>query len=168
MIRSFVALICLLLPLNSFAGKTPLPVPRFVSFKHDEVNLRTGPGKDYPIVRVFKKSKGQPVKVLADFETYRLIQTQDGEKGWVPQTILKGDRNAVVASDHAIVRLQPRDTGKPIVKLAKGYTVQLRKCEGERCEVKFSAPDGSSKQKGWVKRGELYGVLERDDPLDHA
>ena len=56
--RPTVALLILLLPLLGAAGSpaaaqvgrsTGLPVPRFVSLASDQVNVRHGPGEQYPI-----------------------------------------------------------------------------------------------------------------------
>lgn len=165
MMRLFLFLFLFLLPGSGYAAQTHLPVPRFVSFKHKEVNVRAGPGAHYPIRRVYKNVADTPIKILADFENYRLIQDQDGDKGWVKSAALKGDRTALVAGDYAVMRRQPRDTGTPMVKLAKGYLVRLKKCEQEYCEVKINAPD-KSKKTGWMKKTDMFGVLERDDPLD--
>ena len=42
------------------ADKTSLPVPRFVTLRSDKVNVRTGPGEQYPIDWVFTR-KDMPV-----------------------------------------------------------------------------------------------------------
>ncbi len=61
-----------------------LPIPRFVSLKSDEVNLRAGPGKDYPTQWVFRRA-GLPVEVLQEFESWRQVRDADGVMGWVNQ-----------------------------------------------------------------------------------
>ena len=38
---------------------TGLPLPRFVSLRSDEVNMRTGPGRRYPVEWVYRR-QGQP------------------------------------------------------------------------------------------------------------
>ena len=42
-----------------------LPLPRFVSLKSAEVNLRTGPGTRYPIEWVYKR-RALPVEIIAE------------------------------------------------------------------------------------------------------
>ena len=49
-------------------GPSGLPLPRFVTLRATEVNLRTGPGVRYPIEWAFTR-KGLPVEVFGEFET---------------------------------------------------------------------------------------------------
>ena len=42
-------------------GASGLPIPRFVSLAVDEANLRTGPGRQYPILWVYKR-RSLPLK----------------------------------------------------------------------------------------------------------
>ena len=53
------------LPPVSMGSASGLPVPRFVSLKADRVNLRQGPGTEYPTAWVFKRA-GLPVEVMAE------------------------------------------------------------------------------------------------------
>ena len=46
------------------AQPTGLPLPRFVSLRSEEVNMRTGPGVRYPVDWVYKR-KNMPVEVIA-------------------------------------------------------------------------------------------------------
>ncbi|MDH3739779.1 MAG: hypothetical protein OER92_11340, partial [Alphaproteobacteria bacterium] len=45
-------------------SETGLPLPRFVSLRADAVNLRTGPGRRYPIDWVYTRSD-LPIKIVA-------------------------------------------------------------------------------------------------------
>ena len=47
----------------SFPGGSGLPVPRFVSLKSDRVNMRKGPGTDYPTAWVYRRA-GLPLEVI--------------------------------------------------------------------------------------------------------
>ena len=48
--------------------------PWLASLKTSKANLRTGPGKKYPIKWIYQK-KGWPVKIIAELEHWRKIQT---------------------------------------------------------------------------------------------
>ncbi len=52
---------------QNFPGASGLPVPRFVSLKSDRVNLRKGPGTDYPTAWVYRRA-GRPAAVVTEFE----------------------------------------------------------------------------------------------------
>ena len=46
-------------------GQTGLPLPRFVSLRASEVNLRAGPGIRYPIQWVYQR-RNMPVEVIEE------------------------------------------------------------------------------------------------------
>ena len=58
-----------------------LAVPRFVSLKSDRVNLRHGPGTEYPTAWVFRRA-GLPVEVIKEFESWRQVRDSEGTTGW--------------------------------------------------------------------------------------
>ena len=72
-----------------------LAIPRFVSLKADRVNLRSGPGTDYPTSWVFNRA-GLPVEVLNEYEAWRQVRDAEGSTGWVLHTMLSGRRTALV------------------------------------------------------------------------
>src|SRR6516165_2302039 len=76
-------------------GASGLPVPRFVSLKSDRVNLRQGPGTEYPTAWVFRRA-GLPVEVIHEFEGWREVRDAEGTTGWVLGAMLSGRRTAVV------------------------------------------------------------------------
>ena len=63
-----------------------LPLPRFVSMRTAEINLRTGPGVQYPIEWVYRRQH-LPVEIIAEFRTWRKIRDWQGAQGWVHQGI---------------------------------------------------------------------------------
>ena len=77
------------------AGSSGLPVPRFVSLKSDRVNLRQGPGIEYPTAWVFRRA-GLPVEVIKEFESWRQVRDAEGTTGWVLGSMLSGRRTAVI------------------------------------------------------------------------
>src|SRR5687768_13238380 len=73
-----------------------LPIPRFVSLKTNQVNVRAGPTKDHGVAWVFNRS-GLPVEITAEFETWRRIRDWEGAEGWVYHSLLSGRRTATIA-----------------------------------------------------------------------
>ncbi|MEK7246175.1 MAG: SH3 domain-containing protein, partial [Pseudomonadota bacterium] len=55
-------------PGRSGAETSGLPLPRFASLRAGEVNVRTGPGVQYPVDWVFQR-QGLPVEVIAEYRT---------------------------------------------------------------------------------------------------
>ncbi len=132
---------------------TGLPLPRWVSFRSDQVNLRTGPGTQYPIDWVYHR-RDLPVEVLREFEVWRLVEEQDGTKGWVHQATLTGRRGFVVQNTEQVLRTGASDTADPVARLEPGVVGHIRHCAAgfAWCEVQVGD------YRGWLKRDGMYGV----------
>ena len=75
---------------------TGLPLPRFVSLKSNNVNVRRGPGQDYDVAFTFVRA-GLPVEITDEFDNWRKIRDSEGSEGWVFHSLLSGKRTAIVA-----------------------------------------------------------------------
>ncbi len=132
-------------------GRTGLPLPRFVSLRAAEVNLRTGPGVRYPIDWVYLR-RGLPVEVIDEFETWRRIRDHEGTTGWVHQSMLDGRRSVMVTGEARLLRRTP-ETGAPgVAHLEAGVIAHLEGCEGNWCRVTVE------RFGGWLRRGEVFGL----------
>ena len=67
---------------QALAEGSGLPLPRFVSLRADQVNLRTGPGVQYPVEWVYQR-KDLPVEIIAEYRTWRKIRDWQSTQGWV-------------------------------------------------------------------------------------
>ncbi|MDI1284083.1 MAG: SH3 domain-containing protein [Reyranella sp.] len=92
-----------------------LPIPRFVSLKSDEVNVRAGPGPRYPVDWVFTR-KTMPVEIVAEYENWRKVRDWQGTSGWVLQSLLTGKRGFVVASKDINVCRTPAASAEIVAK----------------------------------------------------
>src|SRR5271170_5274282 len=92
---------------------TGLPVPRYVSLRADIVNLRAGPGARYPIDWVYKRA-GMPVEILREFDVWRLVETPDGEKGWMHEATLVGRRDVIITGGRQTLRAEATDSARPV------------------------------------------------------
>src|SRR6202012_2445570 len=77
------------------AEDTKLPLPRFVSLDANDVNMRAGPGTEYPILWQYHR-KGLPVEIVQEFDTWRRIRDRDGAIGWVQANLLSNKRTAQI------------------------------------------------------------------------
>lgn len=153
--------LCLLVPYEALAageavGSTGLPLPRFVSIKSDEANIRTGPGTRYPILWVYKKA-GMPVEVIEEFDMWRKIRDAEGTTGWLHKNMLDGKRNAIVKGKKAqIVRIDHDKESKPLIKVAPSVIVRLVECSLDWCRVQING------RKGWLEKSVLWGVYPNE------
>jgi len=136
----------------SAAGATEKQLPRFVSLRADEVNLRTGPGERYPIDWVLVR-KGLPVEIVEEFDVWRKIRDFQGSEGWVHQRMLTGARSVLVEGAARVLHVQPDATSPMAARVESGVVARLIECpRGPWCRVEAQGI------KGWLKRDEVWGV----------
>jgi SH3-like domain-containing protein len=131
-------------------------LPRFVSLRSDEVNLRTGPGVRYPVEWVLQR-RYMPVEVLAEFENWRKIRDWQGTEGWVHQSMLSGRRYAIVTGDVRVIRRQPEPNSPAVARLEPGVVAQIVECKDQWCRVDANG------LKGWLTRGDFWGVYGNEN-----
>jgi SH3-like domain-containing protein len=134
-------------------SNTGLPLPRFVSLKTDEVNLRSGPGLRYPIEWVYKR-RDLPVEIQREFEVWRLVADSEGVKGWVHQATLVGRRTFVVqGAAEQTIRDDAKPDASPVARLKPGVVGRIRSCEAKAdwCQVQVG------EYRGWLPRAAFWG-----------
>lgn len=129
-----------------------LPVPRWAALASGETNLRTGPGKRYPIDWVIKK-KGLPVEIVQEFEHWRRVREPGGDEGWVNKMMLTGARRVMLQKDQ-VLHANPSDDARVIATLQKGVIASLKQCRTTWCEVEIDA------YHGWIPKKHLWGVYK--------
>ena len=147
-----LALAAAVQPARAAGEEAALKVPRFVSLHSDKVNLRTGPGRQYPIDWVLTK-KDMPVEVIAQFEHWRRVRELDGTEGWVQEHMVTLKRFVVVARGRDQPLRHDPDAAAAIVAHAEpGVVARLIECRGPWCRVEAGGITG------WMTRGEIWGV----------
>jgi SH3-like domain-containing protein len=146
----------------SFPGGSGLPVPRYVSLKSDRVNMRKGPGTDYPTAWVYRRA-GLPLEVIKEFEGWRQVRDADGAAGWVLQSFLSGRRTALVlpwdvkaGSEPPKVALRNNDSSRatPVAMVEAGVIANISSCDGSWCRVSID------RFRGYIEQKKLWGVYE--------
>ncbi|MFQ5776256.1 MAG: SH3 domain-containing protein [Kiloniellaceae bacterium] len=132
-------------------GRSGLPLPRFVSLRAPKVNMRTGPGIRYPIDWVYSRA-GLPLEVIEEFETWRRVRDWEGSVGWVHQSMLSGERNAMVVGRQRLVRREPAPESAGVALVEAGVIGRLLGCDGGWCRIEVKGFEG------WIRRSAVYGV----------
>ena len=155
-------IICLILIKISFAyaetlGKeTGLKIPRFVSIKSDNSNLRVGPSKDYPIKLNYIVAN-TPVEIIDENKNWRKIKDYEENKGWIHKNLIKGKRFAIVNTPHQEgLQVFNKPKGKNIGKIGKRNILEVKTCLMNWCKIKYE------KNTGWVNKLNLWGVHEKE------
>ncbi len=132
-------------------GPSGLPLPRFVTLRAAEVNLRSGPGARYPIEWVFTR-KGLPVEVVDEFETWRRIRDWEGSEGWVHQSMLSGQRGAMVVGVGRLLRRAPEPGAPAIAEVQDQVVGRLHRCRDGWCLIEAKGYEG------WLRQSDIYGA----------
>tara|TARA_Y100000590_G_scaffold150591_1_gene172993 strand:+ start:218 stop:670 length:453 start_codon:yes stop_codon:yes gene_type:complete len=123
----------------------------FLSLKNKKVNVRYGPGFDYPIKYIYKK-KFLPVKVIDKKENFRRIIDHKKNSGWIHISQLKKSNSLVILEDKIIFSKNSKFS-RPLFKLEKGRLVILKKCISSWCKIK------SDDYTGWLQTQNSWGEI---------
>ncbi len=147
----------LMLPVLAATGTvTGLKLPRFVSIRPDEANVRTGPGTRYPIQWVYRRA-GMPVEIIEEYDTWRKIRDAEGTTGWVHKSMLEGTRMVMIrGKEPRVMRIDADPSSKPLLKAEPKVIAHLVECQKDWCRIQVSA------RKGWIEKRYLWGVYPEE------
>lgn len=139
---------------------TGLPLPRFASIRADRVNLRTGPGVQYPVDWVYHRQY-LPVEIIAEYRTWRKVRDWQSTQGWVHQSMLSGRRTMIVVGKQRTLRQKPDSQSPAVAHIEAGAITTLSNCPptGGWCKIE------AAKVKGWIRKVEFWGVY-RDETIE--
>ncbi len=131
--------------------KTGLPLPRFVSLKGDEVNLRRGPSLDYRIDWVYKR-KHLPLMIVSEFGHWRKVTDFEGYTGWIYKDLLSGSRYIIVKKEETLLRNKAGfdSLGKAILK--REVIGKLLDCKELWCFIQIK------NVRGYVLAEHIWGI----------
>ncbi len=130
-----------------------LPVPRFVSLRSDEVNVRAGPGVRYPVKWVYQR-RHMPVEVIAEYDTWRKVRDWEGSEGWVHRAMLSSKRALIITAEEVTLRRDPQNEAPAVARLSVGVVVRIEECPADWCRVVVGGYDG------WVPRSDGWGLYD--------
>jgi SH3-like domain-containing protein len=143
-----------LLLLSAPASAQEREVPYWAALRAGEVNMRVGPGEDFPIEWVYRR-QGLPVKVLRVNQGWRLVQDPDGDRGWIVARLLTPDRGAIVVGKGLAELREAADPGARVQWRAEpGVVGALGRCEVGWCRLTVDT------RPGWVRADRLWGAGE--------
>ncbi len=131
-----------------------LPVPRFVSLRTGEVNVRAGPGFQYPVDWIYQRD-GLPVEIIGEFDVWRQVVAPDGGTGWVHEATIRARRGFIVTADKAALRASADSASSVAAYLANGVSGALISCDGVSDFCKVDAGHVT----GFLAREDFWGVF---------
>ena len=141
---NLLILILFFFPFNTFADDT------FLSLKKNKVNVRYGPGFEYPIKFIYNKIN-LPIKQIDKKENFRRIIDLKNNSGWIHVSQLK-KVNSIIPKTDKILFSKPSNFSEPLAKIKKGRVLLIQGCSDNWCKIK------TGNFKGWIKVENSWGV----------
>ena len=141
--------------INTDIKKTGLKLPRFVSLKSDEVNMRAGPGLHHPVTWVYQR-KNMPIQIIDEYDDWRKVKDIGNNTGWMHKAMLSGRRTGVVKKNQTLLIKKDSFKSFPIMSLENNSIIDINKCDSDECRV--SAGDVS----GWIKKAQIWGIYKHE------
>ena len=136
--------------------ETGLEIPRYVSLKSNDANIRVGPSRNYPIKIKYIK-KNYPLKVLEEYEEWRKVEDFKKNFGWIHKSLITGTRTGIILSkDNKNIELINSLDGYIIGEIGQGNIVHLEKCKIKWCRI------STKNFKGWINKNYIWGVKEKE------
>jgi len=136
---------------DGLGRSTGLELPRWVSLKAAEANVRRGPALGHRIDWVFKH-RNMPLLVTAEFGHWRRVVDRDGDGGWIHYVLLSSIRTVIVDQDMLELHRDPDPASEIVAKAQKDAIAKLLDCQNDWCRI---SADGI---KGWVPQSAIWGV----------
>jgi SH3-like domain-containing protein len=130
---------------------TSLPLPRYVSLKTGEGNVRRGPSLEHRIDWVFHH-RDYPLRITGEFEHWRRVEDMEGQGGWIYYTMLSGVRTVLVTEARTELRRAPEEKSDILALADEGVIGRLGACTLDWCEISAGG------EEGWVEKSRLWGV----------
>jgi SH3-like domain-containing protein len=130
---------------------TNLPMPRYVSLKANEANVRRGPSLSHRIDWVFQR-RDMPLRVVGEYGHWRRVVDREGMGGWVHYSLLSGNRTVIIDRDLLVLRRQAIAASTEVAILEIGVIADLGECQIDWCRL---LADG---YRGWAPKADLFGV----------
>ena len=121
----------------------------FLSLKKKKVNVRYGPGLDYPIKFVYLK-KNFPVEVIDEKENFRKILDYKKNGGWVHRSQLKKNKSLITLQEKILFKSSTKYS-MPIAVIKSGRLLIVKKEEKKWLKVE------TGNYEGWINNEYLWG-----------
>ncbi len=138
-------------PKQSING-SGLKIPRIVSLKTSLTNMRSGPGKEFPI-KFELKQKGHPLKIIAEYNNWRKVITFNNISGWVHTQLLSSVRTGLITKTTFLKKI-PSKSSNSVAKLLPNLLIKIIMCRENWCKIEIVK---SKVYVGWVQSETIWG-----------
>ncbi|MCC7321677.1 MAG: hypothetical protein IT542_11955 [Rubellimicrobium sp.] len=131
--------------------ETNLPLPRYVSLKTDDANVRRGPSLSHRIDWVFTRAH-MPLMITAEYGNWRRVVDREGLGGWVHYSLLSGNRTVIVDRDMAPLYARADENAPVNALIEAGVIARIEECTPDWCRINAGG------YRGWSPKSALWGV----------
>lgn len=135
----------------SVGPETNLPLPRFVSLKAKEGNVRRGPSRSHRIDWIFTR-RDMPLRITAEHGHWRRVEDREGAGGWMHYALLSGVRTVIIETEDLVVRARPEAAAPAVARFETGVIARLGRCSDAWCRISAGG------YRGWAPKTVLWGV----------
>ncbi|HEU5286695.1 MAG TPA: SH3 domain-containing protein [Sphingomicrobium sp.] len=133
--------------------KTP---PYWASIASGEAMMRTGPGRNYPGIWLYKR-RDLPVRVVKTYPNWRMIEDPDGARGWMLVSLLSDQRTAIVRpGEPRAIHVEPDPASRVRYRAEHGVVGRIDRCGGVWCRIAVG------KRQGYIRMSDIWGVGENE------
>ena len=152
----FIIIFCNISFANNIGTETGLEIPRYVSLKSNDANIRVGPSKNYPILIKYVVNN-YPLKILEEYGDWRKTIDFQNNEGWIHKSLISGQRNGIIVSTtEEKIYLFNVVGGKIIGEIEIGLIVTLSKCKLNWCLISMD------NYQGWIEKKYIWGVRDNE------
>ena len=135
---------------------TGLELPRFISLKTNDANIRVGPSKNYPILIKYIKNNF-PLEVIEEHDQWRKVRDFKNHIGWIHKSLISGKRTGILISkENYKIEIFNTTDGYIIGSIGYGNIVSIHKCKIDWCLISIE------NFKGWVSKKNIWGVNQNE------
>ena len=139
----------LLAPSASAQDKKP---PYWASVASGEAMMRTGPGRNYPGIWLYKR-RDVPIRVVKIFPNWRLIEDPEGTRGWMLVSLLSDRRTAIVKPGPTReIRARPETASRIVYHAEPGVVGRIAECGADWCHISIG------QREGYIRTVDIWGV----------
>ena len=136
--------------------ETGFEIPRYVSLKSNDANIRVGPSKNYPIIIKYI-TKNYPLMIVEEYKEWRRVKDFKNNVGWIHKSLLSGTRTGLITSiDEKDIKVFNTLDGRIIGTIGHGNIIYLEKCKIDWCFVSIDT------FKGWINKKNIWGVKDSE------
>jgi SH3-like domain-containing protein len=126
--------------------------PYWASIASGEAMMRTGPGRNYPGIWLYKR-RDLPVRVVKTYPNWRMIEDPDGTRGWMLVSLLSDRRTAMVRpGEPRPIHAEPSATSRLRYRAEAGVVGRIEKCSEGWCRIAIG------KREGYIRVADIWGV----------